>query len=545
MVNPNGLTECCRIWYNVCVIDKISTSGHDGNNMKLDFKKNVKRNMMANAVSSGIRLLFPFLNRTLFLWLLGPAYLGLNGLFGSLLGVLMLAELGFGMAVICSMYKPVADDDRELLCAYMKFFRGVYRWVGSAIFIGGLTLMPFLDKLVHGSVPPDVNLHVLYFIHLVNTASSYGLFAYRGSILGAHHRNDVVKNISSAVSVVQYVVVFLILLVTRNYYNYLFATVFFTLLQNVLLVVASRRLFPGMEPRGELPPELRRKVISDVKSVFMHKVGGVITYSTDNLVISAFLGLVAVASYGNYYYVMASVAGIVEVVYASLTGGFGNKIHTESKEENFRLFMRMNRLSMVVVVFCSAMMTAMYQPFMVEWVKGDPALMRHALTPVLMVVFFYVVQSRQVLLAFKSAATLWRQDRWKPIVAGAVNLATNILFVLFLPDAYKLDGVIFSTIIGLVLIQVPWESHVMFTSFFGRKESRAYWRSYAGFTLCTLVVCAAAWLAARAVPLDGIAGLAAKGAAAVCTTSLCLAALFRGDVVDAFSRLRGKTRKGR
>lgn len=40
--------------------------------------------MFANVLGSGIRLLFPFLNRTLFLWLLGPKYLGLNGLFGSM-----------------------------------------------------------------------------------------------------------------------------------------------------------------------------------------------------------------------------------------------------------------------------------------------------------------------------------------------------------------------------------------------------------------------------------------------------------------------------
>ena len=53
--------------------------------MKLDFRKNVKRNMLANAANSGIRLLFPFLNRTLFLWLLSPAFLGLNGLFSSIL----------------------------------------------------------------------------------------------------------------------------------------------------------------------------------------------------------------------------------------------------------------------------------------------------------------------------------------------------------------------------------------------------------------------------------------------------------------------------
>ena len=64
--------------------------------------------------------------------------------------------------------------------------------------------------------------------------------------------------------------------------------------------------------------------------------------------------------------------------------------------------------------------------------KGDPALVRHALTPALMVFYFYIMQSRQVLLAFKSAASLWRQDRWKPIVAGAVNLETWKMIMLYL-----------------------------------------------------------------------------------------------------------------
>ena len=498
--------------------------------MKLDFKKNVKRNMVANAVSSGIKLLFPFLNRTLFLWLLGPEYLGLNGLFASILGVLMLAELGFGMAVVCSMYKPVADDDRELLCAYLKFYRSVYRWVGAAIFFGGLALLPFLDRLVHGTVPPDIDLHVLYVIHLVNTAASYFLFAYRGVVLGAHHRNDVITNIRTGVSIAQYVAVFLILLVTRNYYHYILATVVFTVVQNVLLVKASRSLFPDIEPRGTLPLEVRRKVVSDVKSIFMHKVGSVVTNSTDNLVISAFLGLVAVAAYGNYYYVVTSVGGLVAVVYSSMTGGFGNKIYTESKEENFRLFMRMNRLSMIVVVFCSAMMAALYQPFMRIWTKDDPELVRHALTPVLMVLYFYIMQSRQVLLAFKSAASLWREDRWKPIVAGAVNLVTNVLFVIYLPDAYKLDGVIFSTIIAFICIQIPWESHVVFSSFFGKAESRVYWRSYFGFAACTLALGAVAWWTAWVVPVEGFAGLAAKGAASSAAVLVLLFVLFRRDV---------------
>ena len=457
--------------------------------------------MVANAVSSGMRLLFPFLNRTLFLWLLGPEYLGLNGLFGSILGVLMLAELGFGTAVVCSMYKPVADDNRELICAYLRFYRTVYRWVGAAIFVLGLCLLPFLRTLVKGNVPPDIDLHILYVIHLVNTAASYFLFAYRGSVLGAHHRNDVITNIRTGVSIAQYVAVFLILLITRNYYHYVIATVVFTVAQNVLLVKASRKLFPDIEPRGTLPDDKRRQVISDVKSIFLHKVGGVISYSTDNIVVSAFLGLVAVAASGNYYYVVTAVSGLVATVYSSMTGGFGNKIYTESKTDNFSLLLRMNRLTLLLVLACAVCMTALYQPFIAIWTKGDPALARHALTPILMVLYFYVNQSRQTLLTFKSAAGLWRQDRWKPIVAGVVNLALNIALVVTLPDAYKLDGVILSTIVGYVFIQIPWESHVVFTSFFDRHEARAYWRQQALFVLVAFVLCAAAWWLSTLIPL--------------------------------------------
>ena len=134
--------------------------------MKLDFIKNTKKGIVAGIIARVVALFFPFLNRTLFLMLLGPKYLGLNGLFASILGVLSLAELGFGTAIVCSMYKPIADDDRELVCSYLNFYRTIYRWIGTAIFLIGLCLMPFLRQLVHGNLPPDVDLHILYLLHL-------------------------------------------------------------------------------------------------------------------------------------------------------------------------------------------------------------------------------------------------------------------------------------------------------------------------------------------------------------------------------------------
>ena len=506
--------------------------------MKLDFAKNTKRNMVANVISNGIRLVFPFLNRTLFLRLLGPEYLGLNGLFGSILGVLMLAELGFGMAIICSMYKPVAEDDRELLCAYLKFYRKVYRWVGGAIFVIGLCLLPFLRQLVHGDVPPDVDLHILYLIHLVNTSASYFLFAYRGSILGAHHRNDVITNIRTGVSIAQYVTVFLILLITHNYYHYILATVVFTVAQNILLVRASRKYFPDIEPRGDLSPERRRQVISDVKSIFMHKVGGVISSSLGNLVVSAFLGLVAVAAYGNYYYVYTTITGVVGIVYTSMLGGFGNKIYTETKEENFALVMKVNRLTLIIAVWCAAMMLGLYQPFIKVWVRRDPELVQHTLTVVLMVLLFCVNMSRQVLLTFKSAAAIWRQDRWKPLVGGAFNIAVCLSLMVTLPDDYKLDGVIMGTLAGYILIQIPWETHVVFTVFFNGEQAKRYWRQQCSFALVALVLCPVTWCAVSFIPLDRIVGLIVKGGVAAVVSGGLMFAIFRDDLFMALKAIR-------
>ncbi len=508
--------------------------------MKLDFVRNTKRNLLAGGVASVAGMVLQFVNRTLFLWLMGPEYLGLNGLFASVLGVLSLAELGFSSAVVYAMYKPIAEDDHELLCAYLKFFRDVYRWIGTAILVLGLCLLPFVPRLVHGGVPEGLDLRLLYLIHLANTAASYFLFAYRGSILHAYHRGDLLVNMTTAMKFAQYFTVMAILLLTRNYYHYVLATVAFTVISNFLILRLVRRHFPDLVPRGRLAEWRRKAVVADVKAIFMHKVGGTITGSSDNLLISWALGLVAVATYGNYFYVMSAVAGFVGVLNGATTAGFGNKIHTESRETTFRLFMKANRMMMIATLWSAGVMTALYQPFIEVWTRNDPAMMRHFQTPVLMVVFFFVNMSRQMLLSVKTAAGLWTHDRWKPIVAGVANLAISIALVEWLPEEWKLDGVITGTIASILLIQIPWETHVLFTEVFSVEQKHRYWLEQTGFAGLAVWLCGGAWLAGNAVVAEGPVGFVLKGVAAAGCATAVLLLLFRQDCLDLLGVLRRK-----
>ena len=56
-------------------------------------------------------------------------------------------------------------DDREEICASLCLLRSLYHGVGIVIFVIGLCLLPFIPHIIHGYVPPDINIYVLFLIY--------------------------------------------------------------------------------------------------------------------------------------------------------------------------------------------------------------------------------------------------------------------------------------------------------------------------------------------------------------------------------------------
>ena len=76
-------------------------------------------------------LLLSFASRTVFIYVLGAEYLGLNGLFTNILSFLALSELGLGSAIAFLLYKPIAENDFYFILRlrvqnstrFLRFFR--------------------------------------------------------------------------------------------------------------------------------------------------------------------------------------------------------------------------------------------------------------------------------------------------------------------------------------------------------------------------------------------------------------------------------------
>ena len=73
--------------------------------------KNSVKNMVFGIGSQIMSTCFAFITRTVFIYILGVEYLGIEGLFANILSMLSLANLGIESAIIFSLYKPLNDKN--------------------------------------------------------------------------------------------------------------------------------------------------------------------------------------------------------------------------------------------------------------------------------------------------------------------------------------------------------------------------------------------------------------------------------------------------
>ena len=155
--------------------------------------KMAARNAFWSYFSMFVSFGLQFISRTVFIYCLGEEYLGINGLFSNVLGVLSFAELGIGTAINFCLYKPVAENNIEKIKSYMWYYKWAYRTIAVIITIIGLALIPFLNVLVKD--PGNVgNIVIYYLIYLFNTVTTY-FVSYKYSLVNAEQKNYIYTNV--------------------------------------------------------------------------------------------------------------------------------------------------------------------------------------------------------------------------------------------------------------------------------------------------------------------------------------------------------------
>ena len=441
------------------------------------------RNALWSYVAMAVNLALRFVSRSVFIRCLGSAYLGVNGLFSNVLGVLSFAELGIGTAMNFSLYVPVARDDREQIKSWLHCYKWAYRAVAAVILVLGLALLPVLHLLVKD--PGDVgNIRIYYLIFLFQTVSSY-LVSYKFSLVHAQQRGYLFTNLNTLAAAVTTLLQMAALLLGQRYLCCLLIGAAAELGKNLLVKWYLDRLYPFLrEPARPLSRTQRTTLAVKVRSLILHKLGEVSVHQTDNILISAFVSLRAVGLISNYNLLLSVVSGGIGVLFSAVTGSLGNLAATESREKQYQVFRVYRFVGFWLYGFTAIALYVLATPFVTLWLGPEMAV-SDAVTG-LMLLNYYMMGHRICLNNMKTAAGLVERDRYVALLQAAVNLAASVILV----KRIGLPGVYLGTVVqGLVAtVLKPW---LVYRPLFGR-SCRDYFRDsavYLAAVAAALVPC--------------------------------------------------------
>lgn len=448
--------------------------------------KNAVRNILTGFMYNAVGILFPFLTRTILIYVLGVEYVGLGSLFNSLLNVLSLAEAGIGSALVYKMYQPIAEGDIQKVNALYNFYKYCYRIIGLIMLIMGLILLPFLHLFIKSELLPDVNLYVLYIVYLANTVLSYFLFAYKNSLLTAHQRNDINNKISITICFLQNMIECLALFFFRNYYCYVIVIPLMTIVINLVRSKYVDRMFPQYVCEGQIEKDDINSLKKQVGGLLFSKIGDIALTNVDTIVISAFWGLGVLGKYNNYYYIIATLFTILGMINSSIVPSVGNIVFTKSKTELQTDYQKFSFLYIAICSWFSIFYLCLVQPFIEIWIGKENQL--DSLMVVLLTIYLYVSKINDMTWVYRQASGLWWEGKWIPFISAIFNLITNLCLV----QAIGLPAIVISTILCRVFIMLPAGSHNLFRIFFQDigmwKRYMAYQAAYAGSTVVSAVI---------------------------------------------------------
>ena len=175
---------------------------------------NVLKNLVLGGAARILSLLFPFITRTVFVRLLGEEYLGVGGLFSSILTLLNLSELGLSSAVVYTMYKPLSEKNDQEVASLLNFYKGIYTKIMLFILGMGLLILPFLGQIVNTELPL-AEIRIYYILYLANSAASY-LYVWKSSLIQADQKQYIVTGASTLFTMITQIMQILSLLLIPN-----------------------------------------------------------------------------------------------------------------------------------------------------------------------------------------------------------------------------------------------------------------------------------------------------------------------------------------
>lgn len=436
------------------------------------------RNITIGIGSQIVTLLMTFISRTVFIKLLGAEYLGINGLFSNVLTVLSLAELGIGNVMMYSLYKPVAENDESKIISLLNYYKNIYRKIAVAVLILGMSIIPFLDKIVDSEMTFK-NIVLFYVLFLVNSVVSY-FVAYKTALIIADQKNYMINTINTLFSLIRDIIQIIVMLETKNYILFLCVQIICTISNNIYFSFTANKLYPFLRKRMNLVEIDTKNIKENISSMFLYKMGVVMMNNTDNILISTIISTIYVGYYSNYSLLITVITTFIGVIIQAMLSSIGNLNTEGSVKKSYKFFNTLLLFFHLISAISSLCFLLVVNDFIRIWI-GESYLLGKDV--VFAIVFnFYIQNIINPVWIYRETMGLFNRIKYIMIIAAIINLGLSII----LGRYWGLSGIIISTAIARLLTTIWYEPSLLYRIKF-KQPVRKYWERQFKYFVVTLI----------------------------------------------------------
>ena len=446
--------------------------------------KRVLQNSKMSLLLFLVQLVIGFLTRKIFLDYLGAEVLGLNTTLGNILGFLNLAELGIGMAMATSLYKPLHAGDYETICEIISVQGLLYKRIAMFLAGASVLVMLFFPVFYKNIDCGLLYAYIAFVVFLSGSLSSY-IWNYRVTLISADQKNF---KIMPWIQGVRYIKIgfqaFSLVIMHWGIWGW----ILWEFINNIAAVFVVnyiiKREYPWLHKSTLSDAELLKKykyLLTKTKQLFVHKVSAFVLYQTPPLIISLFVSLSMVAYYGNYMLIIGYISSLLNTIFSSMGASIGNLIAEKNSQHTIDVFWEL-LTSRIWFVGVACFGLYLFMEPLISWWLGPQYILPNK-TFMLILIGAFVSLSRSIVDSFKDAFQLFG-DVGAPVAEAAINFGASLCFGYL----WGLNGILLGSNLSLIMIVLLWKPYYLFR--YGLK--RPCWNYYLQYALLLfmLIVCA-------------------------------------------------------
>lgn len=434
-----------------------------------------KRKSLINVITAVffkiILLVLTLFTRRFLIQYVGNEANGVFSLYTSIIGFLAIADLGIGTAITFSMYKPIVNGDNYKVSALYKLFIKFYTIIGVVIAVAGLCILPALPYLAK-DYNADFNLYYTFLLMLASIVISY-FYSAKTSLINAYKNNYVTTSFNSISVIISNVLQLLVLYFFKSFELYLVCKIVASLIEWLLTSLYFRKHHKALlDMSAKLDDATKKEVMQKTKAMFMHKIGGLLVNTSDSIIISAFISVILLGKYSNYTTIVVAMNGVISLVFTPLTSIIGHLCVGDNNKLKLKYFNFFYGVNFIIgIVFYLGYYAVIDDVITICFGQG---LELSKDISIVITINYFIQFMRQSVLTFRDATGTFYNDRYKPLVEGALNIILSISLVY----VCGITGVIIATIITNLLICHTVEPYVLFKDGLETSPKKYYFENY-------------------------------------------------------------------